>query len=146
MIRDNSPCRLQWNTHEASVDNALGFSGSRTRLQWSFSGGVGLWVGVLCSSPSQNSGSHLPEILGIRGFLHHQTASFAGAPITPRERCHVTQPRARINVSCSRSRADHKGGTGATTRAGSRASEGWEAWVPNQGTTPGTGQGGTGTA
>jgi hypothetical protein len=39
MIRDNSPCRLQWNTHEASVSHALGFSESRTRLQWSFIGG-----------------------------------------------------------------------------------------------------------
>jgi hypothetical protein len=44
------------------------------------------------------------------GFLHHWTASFAGAPITARERRHVTQPRARINVSCSR--AGHKGATG----------------------------------
>ena len=62
------------------------------------------------SSPSQNSGSHLPGILGKSGNLHHQTASFAGAPITPRERCHVTQPRARINVRCSR--AGHKGASG----------------------------------
>ena len=62
--------------------------------------------GRILSSP-QNPGSHLPEILG---FLHHQTASFAGAPIMPRDRCHVTQPRARINVSCSR--AGHKGGKG----------------------------------
>ena len=39
-------------------------------------------------------------------FWEFGIASFAGAPITARERRHVTQPRARINVSCSR--ADHK--------------------------------------
>ena len=54
-----------------------------------------------CDRP--NSGK-FPEIL----------ASFAGAPITARERCHVTQPRARINVSCSR--AGHMGGGGTTKR------------------------------
>jgi hypothetical protein len=64
--------------------------------------GVGLWVGggVLepwassdflgkspenprkISSPSQNPGHHRQRILG---FLHHQTATFMGAPITTRE-------------------------------------------------------------
>ena len=121
---------------QALVYHARGFSGSRTRLQWSmhqasvehapgFSGGVGLWVGggVLepptfsensgrISSSPQNPGGHLPEIQGIQGILHHQTASFAGAPITIDKRCHVTQPRARINVSCSR--AGHKGATGGS--------------------------------
>ena len=86
-----------------------------------------MWV---CSSPgrrltfSENSRKNLGEsrarrkILGVicrkfrdfQGFSHYQTASFAGAPITTRESCHVTQPRAWINVSCSR--ADQKGATG----------------------------------
>jgi hypothetical protein len=34
------------------------------------------------------------------GIRRHQMASFTGAPITPRDQCHVTQPRASINVSC----------------------------------------------
>ena len=51
------------------------------------------------------------KILGVICWKFREIlASFAGAPVTPREGCHVTQPRARINVSCSR--ADHKGGTG----------------------------------
>ena len=69
MIRDNPLCRLQWNTHETSVDHALGFSASRTRLQWSFSGArtsfSGPWPrptfsenpGRISSSP-QNPGNH----------------------------------------------------------------------------------------
>ena len=88
--------------HEASVDRALGFSGSRTRLQWSSSGaytrlqwrcGAVDGGGVLepLARPTfsensgkfpQNPGSHLSEILAIS---HHQTASFARAPITPGE-------------------------------------------------------------
>ena len=73
-----------------------------------------VWVGV-CSSPgrrltfSENPAKILGEsrarrkILGVicRKFWDFR-ASFAGALITPRERCHVTQPRARVNVSCSR--------------------------------------------
>jgi hypothetical protein len=58
------------------------------------------------------------HLQGIPGFLHHRAASFAGAPITARERRHVTQPRARFNVSCSR--AGHKGAKGG----GGKASEG----------------------
>ena len=46
---------------QASVGHARGFSGACTRL-------------------------HLPGILGILGILHHQTASFEGAPITTREK------------------------------------------------------------
>ena len=100
MIRDSFPGIN--SPGQAPVEHAPGLSGSRTRLQWSFSGArTGLqwrWAGVVrsspwpsptfsensgkLSSPSQNSGSHLPEILG---FLHHRTAAFAGAPITPRE-------------------------------------------------------------
>ena len=52
---------------------------------------------------------HLPVILGILGILgilHHQTASIESGPEKRRDLSHVTQPRARINVSCSR--ADHK--------------------------------------
>ena len=72
----------------------------------SFSGGVGLWLGMACSSPerrptfSENPGKILGnsrarrkilgvtgrEFRGILGILHHQTASFAGAPITTREK------------------------------------------------------------
>ena len=90
-----------------------GFSGTSTRLQCSThqSSAVG-WCarasdflgkswGIL--ELAANPGREFRENLG---FLHHRAASFAGAPITPRERRHVTQPRARINVSCSR--ADHK--------------------------------------
>ena len=102
----------QWVTHEASVQHAPGLSGV---------GGGGVLEPPTFSknpeefsSPSQNSGSHLPVILGKSGNLHHQTASFAGAPIMTRERCRVTQPRARINVSCSR--AGQKGATEASKR------------------------------
>ena len=48
------------------------------------------------------------------------------APITDDERCHVTQPRARINVSCSR--AGLKGATGGSGNHLEGASEGWEGW------------------
>ena len=60
-----------------------------------------VWVGVVCSSPgrrltfsenpgkisspSQNPENHRQRILGILGSLYHQTASFAVAPIMPRE-------------------------------------------------------------
>ena len=83
------------------MEHAPGFSGvggGGVVEPWASSDFLGKsWEssGRIPSSP-QNPGSHLPEILGI---LHHQTASFAGAT---RERCHVTQPRARINVSHSR--------------------------------------------
>ena len=52
----------------------------------------------------------------------------------------MTQPRARINVSCSR--AGHKGVAGGLV-------DHLEGWFPCQqrvGTGPGTGQGGTGTS
>ena len=107
------------------MDHAPRSSGSHTKLRCSTHQALVVWVGVPptfsenpgeFSSPSQNSGSHLPVILGKSGNLRHQTASFAGAPIMTRERCHVTQPRARINVRCSR--AGHKGALrdGGTTK------------------------------
>jgi hypothetical protein len=120
-----------------------------------FSAGVGLWVGVVCSSPerrptfSENPGKILgkswenpgrisssPKIMGVicRKFWEI-LASFAGASITPRERCHVTQPRARINVSCSR--AGRKGAKGpqkeGQRRVGTRPAEaGCQTRVPNR--------------
>jgi hypothetical protein len=111
---------------------------------------VGLWAGVVCSSPGHRL--TFSEILGesrarrkirgvirrkfreIPGILHHQTASFAGAPEKRRDFCHVTQPRARVNVSCSR--AGQKG-RGTTKRGPAKDSE---KWVPGQqmvGTRPG---------
>ena len=90
--------RLQWDTHEATVDHAPGFSGASAEHAAGFSGGVGLWAGVVRSSPGrrltfsgnpgefssppQNPGGHLPGILGKSGIL---TASFEGAPITTGE-------------------------------------------------------------
>ena len=103
-----SRTKIQWVTHEASVEHAPGLSG----VGWAVGGGGVLEPPTFSenpgefSSPPQNPGGHLPGILGKSGNLHHQTASFAGAPIKPRERCHVTQPRAGINVGCSR--ADNK--------------------------------------
>jgi hypothetical protein len=86
----------------------------------------------VCSSPLQNPGSHRQRILGILGILHHRTAPFAGAPIMSRERCHVTQPRARINVCCSR--AGHKGASGGPQKGHEkRAAKDSEGWVPKLG-------------
>ena len=83
-------------------------------------------------SSTQNPGGHLPELPGKPGNLHHQTASFAGEPIMPRERCHVTQPRATINVRCSR--AGHKGTKGeGRPRNGHerRPAKDRKRWVPD---------------
>jgi hypothetical protein len=112
-----------------------GFSGTSTRLQCGTHQSSAVWCPTFSenpgefSSPSQNPGGHLPGILGKSGNLHHQTASFAGAPITPRERCHVTQPRAGINVCCSR--AGHKG---RRPRNGHerRAAKDSKRWVPDR--------------
>ena len=115
--------RQKQHIPEIALEHAPSFSGSRTNLRCStHQASVEVWGcgwGVVCSSPgrrptfsenpgefsspSQNPGSHLQGIPGKSGNF---AASFAGAPITPRERCYVTQPRARINVSCSR--ADHE--------------------------------------
>jgi hypothetical protein len=124
-------------------------------------------VGVVCSSPgrrltfSEKSGKILGnsrarrKILGVTGWefreipgiLYHHTASFVGAPIMSRERCHVTQPRARINVSCSRAGLKGVGEPQEGCCEGQRrTAKDREGWVPDQGTTPWTGQGGTGTA
>ena len=108
------------------MDHAPRFSGSHTKLRCSTHQASVVWVGVVCSSLRLSrkilgNSRARRKILGVicrkiwenLGFLHHQTASFVGAPIT-RERRHVTQPRARINVSCSR--ADHTGSAGPPRR------------------------------
>jgi hypothetical protein len=108
---------------QASVGHARGCSGASVEA-WGWGGVLEPWASSdffgkswensgRFSSPSPNPGSHRQ---GIPGISHHQTASFAGAPITTRERCLVTRLRARINVSCSR--AGHKGakGGGGTTK------------------------------
>ena len=92
------------------------------------------------SSSPQNPGNHRQRILGISGIFASSDASFAGAPITPRERCHVTQPRARINVGCGPQRGDR--GSGEPPKRGRRrtakdsegqrrtAKGGCQTWVP----------------
>ena len=83
-----------------------GFGGVPTRLQWRLRGcGV---VGGMMTPRNLRRAQATPRLerQGILGFLHHETASFKGAPEKRRDQCHVTQPRARFNVSCSR--ADHK--------------------------------------
>jgi hypothetical protein len=94
---------LQWSAHKVVVEHALGEGG--VLEPWASSdllGKSGENSGGI-SSPSQNA-----EFWQILGILHHQTASFAGAPITSHKSGHVTQLRARVNVSCSR--AGHKRG------------------------------------
>ena len=121
MIRDSFP--------------GAGFSGSRTRLQCSTHQASAVWWGVVCSSLRLSrkilgNSRARSKILGVicrefwekLGFLHHQTASFAGAPITDDERCHVTQPHAGINVSCSR--AGHNGAKRTTRRPRTKTSKG----------------------
>ena len=118
-----------------------GFSGTSTRLRCSTHQALVVWVRVPPTflenageflSPSQNSGSHLLGILGKSGNLHHQTASFAGAPIMSQERCHVTQPRAKINVRCSH--AGHKGASGGPQKGHKKtAAKDSEGWVPELG-------------
>ena len=112
--------RRQWNTHQVSVGHALGFSGASVEHAPGFSGGVGLWVGVVWSSPGRRltfSGKILGnsrarrKILGVicREFWEFRdfcTRVHQSRPEKRRDLSHVTQPRARINVSCSR--ADHK--------------------------------------
>ena len=133
----------------ALVEHAPGFSGV---------GGGGVlepWEnsGRISSSP-QNSES----CAGNSGIFWE--FCIIRPTITTREWCQVTQPRARINVSCSR--ADHKGGTGGLgdqKRTTKRVGRGCEGSVPDLGTgtwtrdraacegkrrlvpTPGTGEG-----
>ena len=133
--------RSQFNSH------ARGFSGARTGLQtvlepWASSDFVGKFWAIL--ELAANSGSHLQGIPGIPGFLHHRTASFAGVPITDDKRCDVTQPCARINVSCSRAGQKRGAGVGGTARGPrqrrAKDSKGYQTRVPDR-----AGQGGTGT-
>ena len=133
------------------MGHARDFSGSRTRLRWSMHQASAVWWGW-CARASdflgkswgilepvvkfwESSAGNSGKFWENPGFLHHQTASFVGAPITPRERRHVTQPRARINVSCSR--ADHKGERGTTEKRVERTAKDSrrtaEGWVPDEG-------------
>jgi hypothetical protein len=118
--------------------------------------GVGLWVGVVRSSPVRLSRKILGnsrarrKILGIIAWefwefcitrRHHSQVN-QSRPEKRRNLCHVTQPRARVNVSCSR--AGHKGATGERGDHKKRAAEASkgqrrraEGWVPDQGTRPG---------
>ena len=118
------------------MDHAPGFSGACTRLQRCAWGWCARALGhVWLSRKIPGNSQARRKILGVTGrefrenlgFLHHQTASFVGAPITTRERCHVTQPRARINVSCSRA------GLGGPQKG---CCEGYEEWVPDLGAGP----------
>jgi hypothetical protein len=76
---------------QALVEHAPGFrgvGGGGVLEPWASSDFLGKsWeilelVAKFWESPAGNSGK-------ILGFSHHQTASFAGAPITARQRCHV---------------------------------------------------------
>ena len=109
------------------MGHARGFSGARTRGWYARALGPSDFLRkskILgnCRARRKILGVICRKFWDFLGFSHHQTTSFAGAPIATRERCHVTQPRARINVSCSR--AGHKGAKGAkgtherTTREG----------------------------
>ena len=122
--------RLKWDTYEASVE-VWGCG-------WGWCAASSDFVGQSWENSGKFSSS--PQILGVicrefrenLGFLHHRAASFAGAPITPREQRHVTQPRARINVSCS--------------RAGQKGAKGGGAGEPREGGEKDrAGQGGRGT-
>ena len=132
--------RFQWVTHEASMEGVCARALGPVRLSRKILGDVEL-AAKSWQSSAENS--------GISGIFASSDASFAGAPITPRERCHVTQPRARINVSCGpqrgdRGRGNHRkeGGEGQR-RVGARP--GYQARVPELGQNR-TGQGGRGTA
>jgi hypothetical protein len=103
---------------QAPVEHARGFSVSRTRLQWSFSGArprLQWRCGAVCSSPgrrptfSENPG----KILGILEPVAKSGESPAGnswnfassdqsRPEKRRDLSHVTQPRARINARTKR--------------------------------------------
>jgi hypothetical protein len=99
--------------------------------------------GKFSGSP-QNPGNRRQ---GILGFLRHQTASFMGAPITAGKSCHVTQPGARVNVSCSRAATGGPGGEGCEGCEGCKGCKGWvpdlgarpgcQTWVPDLGARPG---------
>ena len=126
------------------MDHPPRSSGSHTKLRCSTHQALVVGGGVLepptfsenpgeFSSSPQNSGSHLPVILGKSGNLHHQTASFAGAPIMSRERCHVTQPRARITGRCSRGgRKGAKGGGRTRNGHERRPAKDSKRWMPDR--------------
>jgi hypothetical protein len=143
------------------------FSGACTRLQRCGSGWCARALGPVRLSRkilgdvelAAKSWQSSAENSGISGIFASSDASFAGAPITPRERCHVTQPRARINVSCGpqrgdRGRGNHRKEGGEGQRRTAKDSEGqrrvgarpgYQARVPELGQNR-TGQGGRGTA
>jgi hypothetical protein len=116
-------------------------------LQWSTHQALVVWVGVVCSSPgrrltfSENPGKILGnsrarrkilgvtgrEFRGILGILHHQTASFAGAPITTREKA------GSQSGAAARATKGRQGGRWTTRRVLRRGCEGYRTRVPHQG-------------
>ena len=103
------------------MGHARSFGGARTRLQW-----FG-WGGVLEPWASSDFVGKFWEILELAAKFWESSTGNSGKicdfcirrhhsrvhQSRPEERgylSHVTQPRSRINVSCSR--AGHKGGTG----------------------------------
>jgi hypothetical protein len=131
----------------ASVDHAPGFSAACSRLQrcgwgwfarssdylgksWENPGGISSSPQKFWESPAGNSGE-FREFCIIR---RHRSRVLQSRPEKRRDLSHVTQPRARINVSCSR--AGHKW-------LGDPHEEEWGGYrtrVPDR-----AGQGGTGT-
>jgi hypothetical protein len=123
------------------VGHARGFSGARTRLQTRLQGGGVLepwapsdflrksWeilepVAKFWESPAGNSGKFWDFCI----IRRHRSRVHQSRPEKRRDLRHVTQPRARVNVSCSR--AGHKGPQ-------QEASE--EGWVPDLGGSAGLG-------
>jgi hypothetical protein len=114
--------RFQWVTHEASVE-----------LQWSTHRARALGP-VRHSRKILGNCRARRKILGVicRKFWDFCIIRWHRSRVhqsRPRERSHVTQPRASINVSCSREEPQSKGCEGQ--RRPAKASEGW---VPDQGT------------
>jgi hypothetical protein len=110
MIRDQFP-------GQASVDHARGFSGARTRIQWSThqASVEAAWVwgcGWGWCARALGLVRHSRKILGKSWEIHEPVAKSGewvhqSRPEKRRYLCHVTQPRARVNVSCNRT--DQKG-------------------------------------
>ena len=117
--------RLQWNKHETSVDRAPRSSGSHTKLRWSMHQASSVWVGLRgwCAQASDflgkswgilepaakswgSSAGNSGKIWEFCIIRRHRSRVLQSRPEKRRDLSHVTQPRARINVSCSR--AGHK--------------------------------------
>ena len=131
-----SRTRLQWIAHQALVEHAPGFSAACTRggvlEPWASSDFLGKSWGNLelaakfWDSPAGNSGK-IWEFCIIR---RHRSRVHQSRPESRRDLSHMTQPRARINVSCSRANDRGSRGLKKTTKGPrEKASEGW---VPGQ--------------